>query len=247
MNWHELSIKSLTLLYYTMLVGAIYSHLVNGKAPLNGFASAGFLFVAGGLVLLNSAPQDRMRLCLAAVLGFIAEVFGVRYGWLFGNYYYTEILAPNLFGVPLAMGCAWLLLVGYIQNMLAPFKLSKIASIIFLGGWMTVIDLLIDPLAAHEFGYWTWLEQGIYYGIPFRNFVGWFIVSGLIALTDILIFSRSFLPSRAIQNLGFGVIVLYTVCAFGYHLQMAGMVGIVLMILHWVLILRKNVKKAKIN
>ena len=244
MNWPELSIKSLNFLYYAMLVGAIYSHLVNGKAPLNGFASAVFLFVAGGLVLLASAPQDRMRLCLAALLGFIAEVIGVQYGWLFGSYYYTEILAPNLFGVPLAMGCAWLILVGYIQNMLASHKLSKITSIIFLSGWMTVIDLLIDPLAAHEFGYWTWLEQGSYYGIPFRNFMGWFIVSGLIAMTDILIFPRSFLLRRTIQNLGLGVIVLYTVCAFGYHLWVAGIVGIVLIILHWALIFRRNIKKA---
>ena len=243
MNWHELSIKGLKFLYYTMLVGAIYSHVVNRKAPLNGFASAIFLFIAGGLVLLVSSSQDRLRLCLAALIGFAAEVIGVRYGWLFGNYYYTEILAPNLFGVPLAMGCAWLLLVGYIQNMLAPFKLSKITSIILLGGWMTVIDLLIDPLAAHEFGYWSWLEEGVYYSIPFRNFVGWFIVSGLIAVTDVLIFSRGFLPRRTIQNVGLGVIVLYTVCAFGYHLWMAGTVGMVLIILHWALILRKNIKK----
>ena len=226
-----------------MLVGAIYSHVVNRKAPLNGFASAVFLFVAGGLVLLASAPQDRLRLCLTALLGFIAEVIGVRYGWLFGNYYYTEILAPNLFGVPLAMGCAWLLLVGYIQNMLAPVKLSKITSIIFLGEWMTVMDLLIDPLAAHEFGYWVWLEEGRYYGIPFRNFVGWFIVSGVIAWADLLIFPRSFQPRRTIQNLGLGVIVLYTVCAFGYHLWIAMMVGIVLISLHSMLFFQKNTQK----
>jgi hypothetical protein len=37
--------------------------------------------------------------------------------------------------------------------------------------------------------------------------------------------------------------VLYTVCAFGYQLWMAGAIGMVLIILHWTLILRKNIKK----
>ncbi len=236
MNWHKQAIRILSFLFYLMLVGAAYSHLVNKKAPLNGFASAVFLFVAGALVLFNSAPQDRMRLCLAAFLGFVAEVVGVRYGWLFGKYYYTEILAPNCFGVPLAMSCAWLLLIGYVQHMVVSFKLSRVFTIIAIGGWMTVIDLLIDPLAAHQFGYWIWRESGIYYEIPFRNFVGWFVVSTFVALVDSFLFRRSFHVRRPIQNSGLGILVLYTVCAIAYHLWLAAMVGGGLICWHWLLI-----------
>ncbi|MGB7921643.1 MAG: carotenoid biosynthesis protein, partial [Pyrinomonadaceae bacterium] len=46
--------------------------------------------------------------------------------------------------------------------------------------WTTAADLVIDPLAANHFRYWTWASEGTYYGIPFTNFVGWF-VTGLIA------------------------------------------------------------------
>ncbi len=246
MNWHKRLTSVTSVLFYAMLVGAAYSHLVTGKAPLDGFASSVFLFIAGALVLLNSAAADRIRLVLAALVGFVAEVVGVKYGWVFGRYYYTEILEPNWLGVPLAMSCAWLLLIGYVQHMLVLCKLSKFSTVALLSGWMTAIDLLIDPLAAHQFGYWRWLEQGIYYGIPVRNFMGWFLVSLLIVIVDNFLFRRTFHLRRSIQNAGLNVVVLYTVCAIGYHLWLAAMVGGALILLHWMLIFSlKSVKNTE--
>jgi uncharacterized membrane protein len=42
---------------------------------------------------------------------------------------------------------------------------------------MTLFDLVIDPLAANTLSYWKWRGGGLYYGVPFSNFVGWFFVS----------------------------------------------------------------------
>jgi Carotenoid biosynthesis protein len=50
----------------------------------------------------------------------------------------------------------------------------------YCAAWMTAIDLLIDRLAAVALGYWRGAAPGAYYGIPARNFLGWFIVSLLI-------------------------------------------------------------------
>ena len=100
---------------------------------------------------------------------------------------------------------------------------------------MTVIDLLIDPLAAHPFKFWNWIETGSYYGIPFRNFLGWFVVSVVIFSTEKLIFRTGSQESYCIRMVGFGIMVLYTICAFTYGYYLAVLIGIGLCLAHWAL------------
>ena len=48
----------------------------------------------------------------------------------------------------------------------------------------TAIDLYVDPLFARD-GFWTWLDpsaQRPYFGIPLRNFAGWFATAFLISV-----------------------------------------------------------------
>ena len=111
------------------------------------------------------------------MLGFVVEVIGVRSGVPFGPYAYTGVLQPQLFGVPVVMGLAWMALVAFASDFagrlrLRPWPCAAIAAL-----WTTATDLVIDPLAANHFGYWTWVHEGTYYGIPFTNFVGWFVTS----------------------------------------------------------------------
>lgn len=46
---------------------------------------------------------------------------------------------------------------------------------------MVVFDLLLDP-AAIALGYWQWFIDGMYYGIPALNYLGWFLSSYLASL-----------------------------------------------------------------
>jgi putative membrane protein len=55
-----------------------------------------------------------------------------------------------------------------------------------LGRWLvaavalTAWDLFLDPQMVGE-GYWVWMADGIYQGIPWTNYLGWF-VSALVVL-----------------------------------------------------------------
>ncbi len=236
MNWHRLAIWVLAALFFFMLCGAIASHLLWRQAPLQGVGSASFLFIAGALVMVAAESQERQRLALAGVIGFVAEVIGVQYGWLFGRYYYTDVLAPNWLGAPIVMICAWFILTGYVQQMLRPFQLSAWIEVGLGATWMTVIDLLIDPLAAHPFNFWNWLEAGSYYGIPLRNFLGWFVVSVVIFSTEKIIFRTRRLNHQWIRVIGLGILALYIICAFGYGFYLAGVIGIGLGLMHGVLV-----------
>ncbi|QGG46481.1 carotenoid biosynthesis protein [Heliorestis convoluta] len=49
-----------------------------------------------------------------------------------------------------------------------------------VGFWAVAFDLVLDPVAyAREF--WIWHDQGIYYGIPLQNFVGWFVIAMVLS------------------------------------------------------------------
>jgi putative membrane protein len=62
---------------------------------------------------------------------------------------------------------------------------------------MVAWDLVLDPLmVAH--GYWTWSEVGPYFGIPFSNFIGWWVTSFIILLA-FLTLAR--IPSSSMERL----------------------------------------------
>lgn len=180
--------------------------------------------------MLTAEKQDRKRLGLAGLIGFLSELIGVQYGWLFGQYKYTEVLAPNWLGTPIVMICAWFVLIAYVKDLLLRFRISVWAEIVIGALWMMVLDLLIDPVAAHPFQFWNWIETGNYYGIPFRNFVGWFIVSAVIFAVDRWVFRNPFRENYWGRMVGLGIIWLYVICAFNYGYYLACVVGIGLMV-----------------
>lgn len=122
------------------------------------------------------------------IFTFIVEGAGASTDFLFGSYDYTKLFAPNLFGVPIAIGFAWLMVIA-TTHVLA-------LSIFPEGGWKYVVaggigavimDLIIDPVAYLIKRYWLWDEGGLYYGIPWTNFTGWFFVAiALHFLIDIM-------------------------------------------------------------
>lgn len=232
MNWYKYVIRLLSGIFIFMLVGAIFSHLYSRKAPLDGWGSASFLYLGGILVFLKSAKNDRLRLLLIGLLGFIAEVIGVQTGLLFGPYEYTSVLAPSLFGTPVVMSCAWLILLTYVRQVLRIFQFAFMVEALFIGLGMVLLDLLIDPLASRTFGFWRWREVGSYYGVPFHNFIGWFAVTLVILMIDRAVFRTNWNPNKTAERMGLGIVLMYAISAFAYDFLIAGWIGLVLVIGH---------------
>src|SRR5262245_39169287 len=174
-------LAALTVAYAVMWVGGLGHYGLYGGPPLNApWAASVFLTLAGLLVVATSHGSDLVRLFAAALLGFIAEIIGVRYGFIFGPYRYTDVLQPQILDAPLVMLSAWMVLVSYCGQMAGNLNLPRMIEGALAALWMTAIDLVIDPLAANQLGYWRWARPGVYYGIPLQNFIGWFAVSFMI-------------------------------------------------------------------
>jgi uncharacterized membrane protein len=218
--------------YAVMWIGGVGHYVLVGGPPLNApWTASLFLLLAGLLVALASRKQDVAGLLITAVIGFSAEVIGVRYGFIFSNYRYTDVLQPQLLGVPLVMLSAWVVLVSYTRQMLINVRMPFWLDVAGAAAWLTAIDLVIDPLAANQLGYWRWAKSGAYYGIPWHNFAGWFVVGSII----FGLVRRQWEPNPWIRSVGLSIVLFFTVIALSYGLVLAGLIGVSLCFIHLIL------------
>ena len=218
-----------TGLYAAMWLGGVASYVLLGAPPPDAeWTAPVFLALAAALVLGYADSTERRVLLWGGLIGFGAEVLGVATGFPFGVYHYTATLAPKLLGVPLVLVAAWLVLFAYVRT----FTRSPLWGAV----WMTGIDLVIDPLAAHSLSFWTWERGGLYYDIPWTNFAGWFGVS-LILFT--LFRKRGGRPYPAARVVGAGLVLFFTIIALGTGLFLAGAIGLGLLGAHGITAIRE--------
>ena len=109
------------------------------------------------------------------LIGVLAEVLGVRYNIIFGNYYYGNSLGPQVFEVPLIIGFNWLTLSFATYGVSSYFFRNKTVITVFASILMVLTDYIIEPMAG-ALDFWYWVGGNI----PIQNYVGWFFVSLII-------------------------------------------------------------------
>jgi uncharacterized membrane protein len=113
------------------------------------------------------------------------ETCSILTGFPFGHYYYSDTLGLKLWLVPVLIMPAYFT-VCYLSwniahDLLDKFKTTMsnktmlfavpvIASFI-----MVMWDVSMDPVQATIRKTWVWQDGGVYYGVPFKNFTGWFL------------------------------------------------------------------------
>ncbi len=178
----------ITFLIISFLVGCFTRWQLGLALPFLGITASLSVLIAaapGFFQFLQSTPKSYgifylLGLCLFA-LG--VEILGVQTGFPYGSFAYHPTLHSQLIlGVPWTTPLGWLPLV--FASFVAADKITKsrnhlftllIAVLILVG-----IDLVLDP-GAVALGLWRYVQDGIYYGVPLSNFLGW-ILSGTIAL-----------------------------------------------------------------
>lgn len=203
---------------------------------------AGTAYMALACIVMLTALPAGMRLPMTAVgvFGFGVEVLGVHTGVPFGAYRYTEVFAPLLFGVPLVLASAWLVLCAYTHAMLPEGLRRSTRGAAFAAAHLTAIDFVLDPVAVGPMNLWIWDEPGAYYGIPGMNFAGWF-ATGLVAL---LFLSRWPAPpegyGRGVRLTGLSIVLFFSVVACAEGLWGPAVVGAALLVLHAALVRRAH-------
>jgi uncharacterized membrane protein len=140
------------------------------------------------------------------VAALVIESAGVAAGRYYYPGYFLYLSAVGG-GVPLIIVLAWSANLVLFLNMgkqvvLRFYKKRNISQIIIIsamaGLFAVCLDLLEDPLAHHN-NWWIWKESltGIkFYGVPFINFVGWFILIFYMSLATLLIERSDYSENR---------------------------------------------------
>lgn len=118
------------------------------------------------------------------VVSWSYESLSIATGFPFGNYHYTEGLGPKLGTVPLLIMPAYFAM-AYVSWNLAhivldkfdqtPDRLQKAAVPVLSAFIMVMWDMSMDPARSTLHQAWIWHDGGSYFGVPFSNFLGWFL------------------------------------------------------------------------
>jgi lycopene beta-cyclase len=176
--WRRAALWTTLAVFAVLWLGGVASAWLGVEREDAGQLASLFLLTAGLVVLLGERTRRGvLTLASVALVGLAFEAVGVRFGVPFGRYVYTDALRPQVLGVPVVMGPAWMVLVAFASDAAARLRLRGWRATLCAALVTTATDLVIDPLAANRLGYWKWAEPGSYYGIPFVNFVGWFLTA----------------------------------------------------------------------
>ncbi len=167
----KVSIIIIWLFHLSGLLGLLYidKNLFASLTPLN-------LFISTTLLFINQTNTTKMKFFIVFAIffvGMIAEILGVQYGLIFGNYEYGNNLGLKLLGVPILIGFNWVVLTvicGSISHKI--FKKSKILAVIFGVVLMLIVDLTLEPIAP-ALDYWEFSGSKA----PLQNYIGWGITS----------------------------------------------------------------------
>ncbi|ACJ16635.1 hypothetical protein TON_1147 [Thermococcus onnurineus NA1] len=116
----------------------------------------------------------------AMLVGFLAEFVGTRMCLPFSCYEYVN-LQPQILEIAVFVPLAWAIF-GAISYLTASFLFArKYHRLLFASLLMVVLDLSIDPIMTSWSG-WVWKTSTTinWFGIPWTNYAGWFIVSLVI-------------------------------------------------------------------
>lgn len=199
------------------------------------WANSVFLILAGIVALFYAMSTfgKKAGIILSLLIGittFSIEGLSAHYDVFFGNYDYTERFPPLLFGVPIGIGFAWLVMImaGHaLTRSIASRSLKAIVAALYI----VALDLVLDPVAFKSKGYWLWNSDSDYYGIPFSNFIGWFIVA-IIWQFILSFFKVNFnaLLSKQIKVVFWTITILFITLALVSNLYKAILYSVLLFI-----------------
>jgi uncharacterized membrane protein len=199
---------------------------------LPGLGNIGFTLVFVVFSTVHCATSSGWRttglfFAMAALVSYALEEIGVRTGWIYGAYHYSDLLGPKLGHVPMLIPLAWFMMIypawvvartllrGAETRSAAGLVSQALIAAMIMTGWDTVMD---PGMAAA--GNWTWERGGAYFGVPLQNYFGWLLTTFLVYMGASLLWRREARTGEGSASTGRGFtalpIMVYTLYGISY-------------------------------
>ncbi len=207
---------------YLILAEALYPWVKIPTADNILFTLVFVLFSVTHCVALEGGKRTAIFFFASAVVTYAMEEIGIRTGWIFGAYHYSDLLGPKLGHVPVLIPLGWFMMI-YPSWMVARAILKGLNTRSQLGivlqaaiaatvmsGWDVVMDPAMSTLGRN----WIWESGGAFYGVPRHNYLGWLLTTFLVYLIAGYLWQatdRNYSDGRWFPLLPVFVYALYTV------------------------------------
>lgn len=187
-----------------------------------------FALVHGAIFYRVRGIVAFIAICL--IVGTVFENLGVRTGFPYGHYYFTNLMGPKLSVVPVFLALAYVGM-GYLSWTLACVILTNprrplsgvlmftlpLAAAFIMVAW----DLAMDPIWSTVLHAWIWTRGGSYFGVPLSNFLGWFLTVYIIYQLFALYLRGRAINSRPLPSGHWHMAVLFYAVSAGGNLLLA--------------------------
>ena len=185
----------LFILYATLVVAIglqISYPLIEGE-PLRLVTIATVYWAAAAMflhaMLAYGVVYAVQFLLITFTYALLVEQIGSRTGWPFGSYEYSGSLGYQIYGVPLVVPFAWVMMAHPL--LIAARKVTKNWVFLYGGIGLMAWDLFLDPQMVLA-GRWEWSFTGAHVPfqpmIPLSNLFGWLLTGmGLMAILNLIL------------------------------------------------------------
>jgi putative membrane protein len=181
-----------------------------------------FAVAHGSLLYRAKGIAVFVALCLGT--GGLAESVSLRTGFPFGRYFFTDLMGPKVFDLPVMLALAYVG-IGYVSWILAvvildcdrkPLLGLRIVGLPMLAAViMLAWDVSMDPVWSDIDRAWVWQDGGPFFGVPMSNFAGWLLTAWLYYQGFALYCRVNTVPAVPQRSFWAPAIALYALCAAG--------------------------------
>jgi bisanhydrobacterioruberin hydratase len=194
--------KYFFIIFY--MVGVV-GHILPVTRPFMLSLTPYVLLITGIIIFYPVIKNNQLKLfiffALCGLIAFFAEVVGVNFGTLFGDYFYGEILGIKILAVPLIIIVNWMIILIGSISLSGIISKNKATMVILSTLFALIFDYIMEPVAIY-FKYWNW-ESGY---VPFMNYFTWGIM--IFIFTSVYVFNR-FRIKSSIPAFIFVIQILY--------------------------------------
>jgi len=194
-------LRLLIIMSIVFIIGNIIAGFMGIKAailvPFLGISLGIFVFAHG--IIHFGIKKLLILMGLGIIVSFFYEVLSIATGFPYGLFHYTEVFGPKLMGFPILVMLAyglvayvfWAVAESLVSNYSNKLKGANIVLIpLIASALLTSWDYVLDPIFATINKAYIWNAPGSYFGIPFTNFIGWYLATYTIFQIFALIICR---------------------------------------------------------
>lgn len=202
-----LEIILIIIIYFLMITGGVWHMLGRFQNEMRLLASPLLIILSLIVFLEYWYKSTKVHVILWGVLllclGIAIEWVGVKTGLLFGHYCYGNTLQPQIDGIPVPIGFAWVNM--EISSLILAQRVTRHKQWlpVFTALFMVIFDFFME-VPAGQLGYWTWMDN-----IPLQNFVAWFIFGYLLLILGQYLNAVERIKSKLIVHIYFAQLLFF--------------------------------------